>query len=53
MTKPVELKPCPFCGGEAARNGGVVYCLGCGARTKTYWRLRVCLAETDWNKRTR
>lgn len=35
-----ELKPCPFCGGEAKRNDdmqrwGDVYCNGCGCNMLT------------------
>lgn len=38
-----ELKPCPFCGGEAEKNGGgVIQCQHCGA----------CIANArQWNKR--
>lgn len=38
-----ELKPCPFCGGEAVlhvNNGVMVVCKKCGCRTNTgidYW----------------
>lgn len=37
-----ELKPCPFCGGNAdimldiARIGVIVRCEGCGSQTKIY-----------------
>lgn len=48
-----ELKPCPFCGGEAKLKGGIpffVYCRECGCRTperfSTY--VEACAA---WEKR--
>ena len=60
-----ELKPCPFCGGEAAlgeRNmghgacGAVVRCTNCGATSNAYSaRLDWCaneMAIRSWNRRT-
>ena len=51
----VELKPCPFCGGEAGvarygdrRQSTIYYCLDCGCRLETSeeWD-----HGKDWNKR--
>lgn len=38
----MNLKPCPFCGGEAicvahSICSGVIVCLECGFETKKYW----------------
>ena len=48
-----ELKPCPFCGSEAARSWGVldsheVYCIGCHATIK---RDGMEEAIEAWNRR--
>lgn len=60
-----NLKPCPFCGGEAkiadehqwisgVNNGGIskyIYCLKCNCRTSSfYWDDRKTMIRT-WNKR--
>ena len=52
-----DLKPCPFCGGEAAvtcLNKGQcqarVGCVGCGATINRYYRSKVDAAEA-WNAR--
>ena len=51
-----ELKPCPFCGGEAdfdhfgnQRMPTVISCTDCGARLKSRWDRGQGLA---WNQRT-
>ena len=58
-----ELKPCPFCGGDAilrtidvldehgcrAIRTGFVQCAGCGARTLAY--RDEMFAIEDWNRR--
>ena len=58
-----ELKPCPFCGGEAdmvygvpAYDGSYAFCIECGLRTESYktksgstWD--VDSAITAWNRR--
>lgn len=46
MMKETELKPCPFCGGEAVLyhqsskytnfDGDYVYCMKCGCRTRFF-----------------
>jgi Lar family restriction alleviation protein len=54
----VELKPCPFCGGEAEINdiGDRTYgsCLECCARSEWYWRTEdknLTRAIRAWNTR--
>jgi Lar family restriction alleviation protein len=54
-----ELKPCPFCGGEAwidERGCFIVYCLGCGTGSNAFdteaqaiaaWNLRDGKGGTD------
>ena len=37
-----ELKPCPFCGGEAmlaatSSCSGLICCVGCGMKTGKFW----------------
>lgn len=52
-----ELKPCPFCGGEAEFNsdefGEGVYCKSCGAtlRNGVYGEYGRKLASAEWNAR--
>ena len=53
--KETELKPCPFCGGEARRyNGNLdlcgIVCKKCGA--KVYGRADKASATRAWNRRT-
>lgn len=49
----MELKPCPFCGGEASlHNKGVYYwveCKKCGAQAKRYPVTRAAIEV--WNRR--
>jgi Lar family restriction alleviation protein len=55
----MELKPCPFCGGEAKLhywrdepkrlNPAVIRCKKCGVETPVYNKIR--LAEEAWNRR--
>ena len=50
-----ELKPCPFCGGEAEPwqplNGGwMIRCKKCASKTGLYRLLNVAVEK--WNKRT-
>ena len=52
-SKPIELKPCPFCGGRAVRNNGhnkYIKCKKCGVLTRIYSRMSD--ATRAWNKRT-
>lgn len=57
--KLVELKPCPFCGGEATRFGNhrnnrySVACKNdkCVVRPSTLFYDRQCDATKAWNKR--
>lgn len=44
-----ELKPCPFCGGEAKWQSGVICCSDCGVKTR-YTSSRE-LAINAWNRR--
>ena len=51
----IELKPCPFCGGEAKRYessffGHRIACTKCGAKTE-YWASKGA-ATKAWNRRT-
>ena len=60
---PIELKPCPFCGGKAEKNtvhdlgvhAGHIHCGKCGARTAAYFIGKDEGAEfvviEAWNKR--
>ena len=60
----IELKPCPFCGGEAgiyANEGVVVICKKCGAMSKRFTDVylkggltcnAVDSAVESWNRRT-
>lgn len=48
----IELKPCPFCGGEAVERGhNVVWirCRECGAETKAWCSSEQ--AKEAWNRR--
>jgi Lar family restriction alleviation protein len=61
MNKPLELKPCPFCGGPADRCtsdhlvnlAGIishkVMCADCGIGTQ--WREEKTRAINEWNRR--
>ena len=52
MSKPVELEPCPFCGGEAFMIHGYDYrveCDNCGCRTQEYVSQED--AAEAWNNR--
>ena len=46
----MELKPCPFCGGEAEKRDGFVECKYCGASTWCFFE-SVEDAVEAWNKR--
>ena len=55
-----ELRPCPFCGGEAAFGnsfweGVFVYCTNCGCQTDYATDDKRCVAEQRvvdmWNRR--
>lgn len=55
MMKEIELKPCPFCGGEARKYKGAldlygIVCKKCGA--KIYGRANKASATRAWNRRT-
>lgn len=43
-----ELKPCPFCGGQAFLDDPVVWCVDCSASTcaKEDWNARAYVADT-------
>lgn len=49
-----KLKPCPFCGDEAATQSfyknHCVYCSGCGASTLRYYPTKEDAIEA-WNRR--
>ena len=54
MNKTPELKPCPFCGGEAkikrvtgSINYRYVKCSSCGARTKEWFGVDVAVKTWD------
>lgn len=51
----MELKPCPFCGGEARvksfPHNYAVYCEICGATTQKYAPTKE-MAIKAWNRRT-
>ena len=54
MDKIDELKPCPFCGGEARwvqvkTDVAIVFCAGCGATTAKHFDIRGCVES--WNTR--
>lgn len=52
-SKRIKLEPCPFCGGEAKRDGCAyarISCKKCGASTRHY--VRMSDATRAWNKRT-
>lgn len=44
-----EIKPCPFCGGEAKFQSGVICCSECGVKMR-YIQSRE-LAINAWNRR--
>lgn len=56
MKKP-ELKPCPFCGGEAkimkvpATGNCVAYCTKCAADVGRAWYWKENDAAKAWNRR--
>ena len=43
-----ELKPCPFCGGEAWRGKQRVFCHDCGAQVDEDMEFG---EDTKWNRR--
>lgn len=52
----IELKPCPFCGGEKItegyiRDGGQISCRGCGAATHAFLPNAIPKAKEKWNTR--
>ena len=61
-SKPTQLKPCPFCGGdarlnvrsytdaEADANNAYAGCIDCGV--KTPWRFAAAGAANAWNQRS-
>jgi Lar family restriction alleviation protein len=53
MSDTIELKPCPFCGGEAVLDATVscffVRCIGCAAEGP--WHGTMAGATNGWNKR--
>ena len=56
-TMPNELKPCPFCGGEATirqndLNYYYVCCKKCPAEVGRYWYKRKQDAKNAWNRRS-
>lgn len=47
-----ELKPCPFCGGEAKTiSSGVVRCSCCGSQTRVFTSINVAIPT--WNRRAK
>jgi len=45
-----ELKPCPFCGGHAGREGtSTISCQKCGITTG--WHMNPSSAVKTWNRR--
>lgn len=57
MSAP-ELKPCPFCGGPAARGeadspdcGSFIHCIRCDASTALHYEFRENLVDA-WNRRS-
>ena len=52
-----ELKPCPFCGGEAKMantdiGGWPVYCINCPCDYGRYWFATKQKAIEAWNRRS-
>jgi len=53
-----DLKPCPFCGGEAEESLLVVFCTQCGVRTQNYsstlgnYQAEQAAVKRFWNTRT-
>lgn len=51
----IELKPCPFCGGEAvliatSNCSGYVSCTRCGIKTNKYWDESMSMPEKERKK---
>jgi Lar family restriction alleviation protein len=44
-----ELKPCPFCGGEAKFQSGVICCSDCGVKMRYISSRKLAIAA--WNRR--